>query len=111
IGDDAVEPGVEGRLALECTERPPHLEKRLLDDVASIVGMFDHTERDAVGLALVTLHERPECLAIAASGTRDQSRIFLPLIRRRIADLIHGAPRGFVTRIGRAKKWADAAGG
>src|SRR5690349_20871384 len=60
VDDDPIEPGEELCVALERRKVLVNLEERFLADVARVVGVMDHPERDGEGTALVPGNQLPK---------------------------------------------------
>ena len=77
VDDDAIEPGEELCVAFERRKALVNLEERFLADVAGVVGVMNHPERDGVGAALVPDDQ------LAKGGRISAARIFdeLPVVR------------------------------
>ena len=66
VGGDAVEPGVELRVAAKVFERAPYLQEGILESVVGIVVVEDHPTDMPVQAFLVRLHKKAERLFASA---------------------------------------------
>src|SRR5262245_9452747 len=72
VGDDAIKPGEELRIAFEARQVAVSLEEGVLADVSGLVRVMHNPERDRVCLALVPLDELAERLRVAPAGVVDE---------------------------------------
>ena len=57
VGDDAVEPGSEGRLAPERVDLADHGQERILDDLFGVLGVARDPDGQTIGPVLVRRDE------------------------------------------------------
>src|SRR4029450_7496930 len=72
IRRDSVQPGPEGRPALEALSLPPGSEERLLDEILGVFDRAEHAVAVHLQLAAVRLDERCERSLVAGAGGGDR---------------------------------------
>jgi hypothetical protein len=69
---DAIDPGVEARVALELVEALVGLGEGVLHDVQSVLAIAEHADGERGDLSLITFDQHPEGLPITPAGALDE---------------------------------------
>ena len=103
VGDDPVQPGVEGALKPEVAEVAVRFEERLLVDVLRILLVAEHVQRESENGLIVAADERVEGRAVAALRFADELIVFGALegarFDLRLCQLAAAGPAGLSRRL------------
>ena len=76
VDGDAIDPGVERRVALEVSERPVGLHEDVLDEILGVLAVAGHVVDQRVDLLLMTADELVVGVEIVLGGTGDERADF-----------------------------------